>query len=109
MMPQGSQVNPAPEDKKDEKWLQRVLRENFLARWMQDDADAAMKWFRSPDGQDLSMRETRVEGTKTTVIDYPVEPAVSCFPLFSRCLEIISFSGSKGSCGPHLSGGRSRR
>ena len=61
----------------DEKWLHRRLRENLLARWMQDDADAAMKWFRSEAGQEISLRDEIVDEIKQGEEEYTVESTVS--------------------------------
>jgi len=60
-----------------EEWLERRLLENILARWMQDDADAAMKWFRSEAGQELSLRDVGEDESESGPRQYTVESTVS--------------------------------
>ena len=60
---------------KSERWeIQQALRGRVLARWMQDDAEAAVTWFRSQAGEVISLEKVSVYSDQGEVMATKMEP-----------------------------------
>lgn len=74
---EGLIVDVLAELKGSEKWLHRRVRENLFARWMEDDADEAMKWFRSEAGSLVSVEHREDWEGGVIEVEHTVESAWS--------------------------------